>query len=53
MNKSPDWVSAMWDLYWYYFYGTPRKVTIRRMIEHGLTARQAIGEIRDFERKEG
>jgi hypothetical protein len=45
------WVKAMWHLYDHAFYGVPRKETLRRMIACGLTARQAIEEMRTFERE--
>lgn len=46
----PNWREAMWDLYWHVFHDYPRKDTLRLMIGHGLTARQAIREMRDYER---
>jgi hypothetical protein len=46
-----DYREAMWDLYWHRFYGVPRKETLRLMISRGLTARQAIEEMRASERE--
>jgi hypothetical protein len=50
-SVNPDYREAMWDLYWHVFYGTPRKETLRKMISRGLTARQAIEEMRSVERE--
>lgn len=47
----PNYRDAMWHLYWHVFYGVPRKETLRRMIACGLTARQAIEEMRNTERE--
>lgn len=47
----PNYREAMWDLYWHVFYGVPRKETIRRMMSRGLTARQAIEEVRATEKE--
>lgn len=46
----PNWREAMWDLHWHRFYGVPRKETLRLMMSRGLTARQAIDEMRSFEK---
>lgn len=46
-----DYREAVWCLYWHHFHGTPRKETLRRMIACGLTARQAIEEMRSSERE--
>jgi len=48
-NKYRD---AMWCLYDHRFYDVPRKETLCRMIACGLTARQAIEEMRSSEREE-
>lgn len=45
-----DYVAAMWHLYWHVFYAVPRKVTLRRMIACGLSAREALEEMRTHER---
>lgn len=49
--KTPSYEQAMWCLYWHVFYDVPRKETLRRMIGHGLTARQAIEEMQTTERE--
>ena len=46
-----DYRTAMWHLFWHIFYGVPRKETIRRMVACGLTAREAIEEMRSIERE--
>lgn len=51
MTRRPDYARAMWELYWHVFYGVPRKDTLRRMIGHGLTARQAIEEMQSLEQE--
>lgn len=47
----PDYVEAVRCLYWHHFHGATRKDTLRQMIACGLTARQAIEEIRSYERE--
>lgn len=47
----PNYREAMWLLYWRRFYGVSRKDTLRKMISCGLTARQAIEEMRATERE--
>lgn len=46
-----DWREAMWHLYYHVCYGVPRKETLRRMIGCGLSARDAIEEMRNTERE--
>ncbi len=49
--KTPNWREAMWCMYDHDIHRMPRKETLRRMIACGLTARQAIEEMRNFERE--
>jgi len=45
----PNWGDVMWAMYDHIFYGVPRKETLRRMIAAGLSARDAITEMREHE----
>jgi len=49
--KTANWREAMWCMYDHSVNHAPRKDTLRRMIAHGLTARQAIEEMRNYERE--
>ena len=49
--KQPNWREVMWCMYDYSVNHAPRKETLRRIIACGLTARQAIEEMRNYERE--
>lgn len=46
MNPSP-YPRAMLQLYWMLFHNQPRKTTIRKIIDLGFTAREAIALVRE------
>ena len=50
------WRQALWAHYYYVFYSNhtrqDRKACLRKMILCGLTAREAINEMRNYEREE-
>lgn len=51
MTQKPDWRSAMWHLYDYAMRKIDRLTCFKRMLECGLTRRQAATEILNFERE--
>lgn len=46
-----DWQKAQWAMYDHIFYDVSRKDTLRNMLACGLSAREALEEMRSYERR--